>query len=153
MEDATISWDEDDDPLQIFAEIRTMMIRRGEAKRSGPLSPEAFFNNLRTALREAVLSRTANPEGWLTNTPVFEMVADGWMITDGGIEVRGHGIVIRRDQYPHNVPGRERASYRVGAAPDHLDSATWDFAAERGGSYLTGPIDEPWGSYAPGTPF
>lgn len=145
MEDEFVAWDEDDDPLQVFAEILEMMVRRGEARRSGPLSPTTFFRNLRTAVEEAIRSRSADPVGWLTTTPVLEMITDDWMITTGGVEVREHGLVIRRDQYPHDVPGQERTGYRVGAAPGYLDSAIWDYAAERGSFYFTGPTtDDPW---------
>ncbi|SOE69907.1 hypothetical protein SAMN06296378_2089 [Salinibacterium xinjiangense] len=126
MEDESVVWDEDDDAVQVFAEIRQMMIRRGEARRTGPLSPMAFFKNFSEATQEATWSRSGSPEGWVTDTPVLEMVEEDWMITNNGIEVRDLGIVIRRDQYPHNVPGQERTGYSVGSAPDHLDSSTWE---------------------------
>lgn len=144
MEHEPIVWGEEDDPLQIFTEVREMLIRGGEAKRTGPLSAEAFFRNLRSTVEQGTLSRSAQPGGWLVATPVLEMIAEDWMITVGGVEVRDRGVVIRPELYPHNVPGQERTSYRVGAAPAELDGSIWDYAAERGSGYFTGPLDEPW---------
>lgn len=144
IEDEPTIWTEGESAVEVFSAIRELMIRRGEARRTGPLSAEAFFRNLSASVEQATLSRSGHANGWLQNTPLLEMVTDGWMITNGGVEVEGHGLVIPRDLYPHDVPGAQRTSYRVGAAPSGLDGPTWDFAAERGIHYFTSWNQDPW---------
>lgn len=152
IDDEPTVWAEEDDAVQVFTAIQELIIRRGKARRTGPLSAEAFFRNLTSTVEQATLSRRGDPGGWVQGTPTLEMISAGWMITADGVEVQGEGLVIPRDLYEHEVPGQERSPYRVGAAPAGLDGPTWDFAAARGKHYFTSRNPDPW-SNSWDTPF
>jgi hypothetical protein len=137
-ESTSVEWPEEVDPAAVFFELQQSMIRNGFAPAANRLSTQRFFKNLRALLKAAMEARQDVKGHWLTGAPVHEMVFNGWIITEAGVEILGHGVPITPEQYPHGS-GRFRTRYKVGAPPADVDSYLWGHAAERGVKYFTVP--------------
>ncbi len=128
-------WDIDMDAVSLFLELRRKMVQAGRGELASRLSVKSFFENLRSGLDDAILGREHADGAWLSGEPVYEVISDGWVITDSGLEVRGYGVVIERDAFG----GFDRTTKRedaAGEAPEGLDSELWEVAKEAGASHL-----------------
>ena len=134
-DDEFVFWDADMDAVSLFHELRRKMVQAGRGELASRLSVKSFFDNLRSGLDDAIVGREHADGAWLSGEPVYEVIADGWLITDRGLEVRGHGVVIERDEFA----GFDRTSERednVGDPPEGLNSELWERAKEAGADHL-----------------
>ncbi len=90
--------------------------RRWPWQASRELNVASAMRNLHETIRVAVEARHAALNVWLSGATVSEYVADGWMVTEQGLEVREHGLVTQ--------PGDLRL-----AATTHSPTMDWPAAA------------------------
>ena len=104
-----------------------------------------MFSNLASVLHDAILARHADDDAWLTVSPVVEMVADGCMINEEGIEVRGLGVVANRSEfgrYSPTVVTKVIGETLPEVAPAGIDSDVWAAAIDRArGHFLRSPLE------------
>ncbi|MEK8229382.1 hypothetical protein NKG05_30925 [Oerskovia sp. M15] len=126
-----VSWSTDDEPTGVFADLIDNMIATGFGPEAKALEVAAAIGHLTAALSAAVAARRADETSWFTSTPLLELVADGWALTQDGLEVRDHGLVLReRDIAALRGKGTKGAEV---PAPEGLDP--------RSGRWQSG---EPW---------
>jgi hypothetical protein len=139
-EPTTVVWLPDNDILEALATLKDGMVANGERDAAASFSATMLFTNISSLLGDAVAARQGDGAAWLSGRPVIEMVRDGWIATEGGIEVRGHGTVAHRKMFGSYALGSNRiVNQRVSREPpDGLHAETWRVSVERAGRYYRG---------------
>lgn len=132
--------------VQLEEALQTLqeeLVKEGEAAVWKHVSPEALLHNISEFLVAAAAGRNADDGAWLSGEPAREMVAEGWIITDAGLEVRGHGLLVPRTDLGARDPRNNMISAaRVDpSAPDGLDQETYTVAVTRAKQSLLRPND------------
>ena len=134
-------------PEAVVDDLYEALVRAGLAPIARKMSAEALFQNLSVALRDALLRRRAASDEWDSTEPLIEMVSDGVLITDAGIEVRGHGLLVRRTAFGWYDPGDPEIGIygqSIPDRPDVIDEATWSELVKRGSYHLPEPDGDRW---------
>jgi vacuolar-type H+-ATPase subunit H len=141
-----VDWSPNMSATDVFDGLRLLLVRADQGAQARRLSPERFFAGLREALDQAVRRRQGNDDFWIQGSEVLESVAPGWLITDLGIEVEGHGVVIGRYTYGHwdwDEGGRtDWINGKTPTRPEGLDEATWSHAHNRGFAHFEEEEDD-----------
>lgn len=138
--DITAHWNETlslDDALR---SLNDELVKRGAVHLAKAFSPDALFRNIGLFLVAATAGRNADTDAWLSTSPAHELIIDGWIITERGIEVRGRGVVVPRYKFGRFVPGTnsvqgEKVSL---TAPTGVDQATYSEALVRAKPFMLG---------------
>lgn len=151
----TVNWNKAislDDALRA---LNDDLVRRGAVHVSKYFSADALFRNVRSFLQAATAGRNADADAWLSTSPARELVVDGWIITERGIEVRGRGVVVPRQHFGRYIPGSnsvqgERISL---TAPPDVDQAIYSEALMRAKPFMLGnPFPGRASDFAPRLP-
>jgi hypothetical protein len=133
---AEVEWDEtSDDAAQALALLQREMVANGSGTASTRISAHAFFENLRNVLEDAIKAREGDTSAWLSGGRVFELVSDGCVITEKGVEFRDVGIPIQ----PRNFSLFGTASAgdaRNIERPVSISEEVWDHAITRARTYF-----------------
>lgn len=90
---------------------------------------QTLLTNLRDAVDTAIAGRSSSaawPDG-----RIWEWIADGWVITDKGVEVRGYGIPLPITNFPtREVMGARKIPGTGYERPEWADESRWDFATK-----------------------
>lgn len=146
---SSVTWQEGQTPEDVFAALKDEMVKDGHGAAARKMSVERLFGNLGSLLTDATSARQADDGAWLSGARVREMVADGYVITDAGIEVRGHGIAAEPSEFGRYEHGKVVGSNVPALGPNPTDLDVWDGAVARGRGYFTVRQFGLWG--APGT--
>jgi hypothetical protein len=136
-----VDWSSDATIIDVLEELRQSMIRDHDAGRlAATLRPEAIVQNLHETLALAVRRRQGGTT-WITGSPVFELVAPGWVITQAGVESEEHRrVVIEASAYEHFEPdlpwGAGFISEHMPAMPTWVDPDDWARGRTRGAIYF-----------------
>ncbi|MGC5222557.1 hypothetical protein ACPW96_08155 [Micromonospora sp. DT81.3] len=139
------TWTADRPVADAFAELSQELVTIGERSAAHALSAEAVFRNVGSVLFDAVAGRQGDDSSWTQGEPVFEMVAEGWIVSTAGIEVRDHGVVLEASQFgSYGRPGYGSQSNRVHgeniptAPPSGLDVGIWERAIKQARPHILG---------------
>lgn len=90
----TLEWKE----AETFSDFITRLLEELQRQALGAEAKRLDFatvvQNLHSLLHDAVSARRHDGGAWLSGASVRELLADGWVHTDAGIEVQGHGLAI-----------------------------------------------------------
>lgn len=90
---------------------------------------QVLLTNLRNAVDTAIAGRSSSTS-WPSGR-VSEWIADGWAVTDEGVEVLGKGIAIPIASFPdHDYMGTRRIPEVGYEQPDWADPALWTLAVD-----------------------
>lgn len=131
---ARAAWRPGMSPADALDELITSMQRVGYAGAASDVRPD-LFDQLATALHEAMLARSEPSQAWIRGR-LYEWLIDGWAITDEGLENReGHGLA--KEVFPDPgldalAAGRRTPVKRFEpASPAGVDPDFWELAIER----------------------
>lgn len=135
-----VVWDEEAGAREVFAALKDAMIAAGHGAEAGELSATSFFANCSSLLRDAIAARQHDQDAWLSGSPAVELINTDWVVTEAGIEVRGHGIVAERELFGHYAMGtNRRVGDKVPSDPPHgLERSLWEVACRRASASLLG---------------
>lgn len=95
-------------PLQnVLQSLSDQLVGSGAARMTKAVSPDALFRNVALFLDAAAAGRNGDTDAWLTTAPAHELVFDGWIITENGVEARGHGVIVPRFKFGRRIPGTD----------------------------------------------
>jgi hypothetical protein len=149
-EATAVDWVPDWTPEQVFDELQESMVRSGLATLGSSMSAEALFWNLSYVLGDALLSRRAAPGAWHSTTaPVIEMVLEGCVMTDDGIEILDHGLVVKRSDFGFYLPSDPKIGgydESIPPRPESVNAALWNELIRRGEFHYRRPDPNalPW---------
>ncbi len=153
--DIAVNWNKDVSLDDALSQLNDELVRRGAAHLRDSFSPEALFRNIRSFLEAATAGRNADVDAWLSTSPARELIVDGWIITERGIEVRGRGILVPRQYFGRYARGTNRVEgERVSlTAPEGVDPAIYSEALVRAKQFMLGnPFSGGANSLAPRLP-
>jgi len=153
--DIAVNWNKNVSLDDALSRLNDELVRRGAVHLRNSFSPDALFRNIRSFLEAATAGRNAEVDAWLSTSPAHEFIADGWIITERGIEVRGRGVLVPRQYFGHYVRGTNRAQgERVSlTAPEDVDPAIYSEALVRAKAFMLGnPFPGGANSLAPRLP-
>ncbi|MEU4360350.1 hypothetical protein [Promicromonospora sp. NPDC023987] len=135
------NWSPEDSPSEAFVRLDKEMIRQGFGPDAKVLEPAVALRNLSYALKSAVAARRSEDGAWLSGASLLEVLADGWALTERGLEVKGHGVVVDHRRWPPATGGFWNPDGVPPTRPSEFDPATWDVALEHGHSWF--PLGRP----------
>lgn len=122
------TWKPVDSAEEVGLRLREQLEHAGRWKGTGTLDWPMALRNLKSSLDLAIRSRRRDGTGWLTGA-LYEMVGEGWAITDAGVERAGYGIVLPESEFPDFYgEGRahmERMKNWPPKAPDFTEQDLW----------------------------
>ena len=126
--------------------LRTLydeLVNRGAVHTAKAFSADALFLNIGRFLAAATAGRDGDPDAWLSTSAAHELVADGWIITERGIEVRGRGVLVPRFRFGTYVSGTNTVTGRKLSlsAPEGVDQAIYSEALVRAQPFM---LDRPF---------
>ncbi|WP_406636930.1 hypothetical protein [Pseudarthrobacter quantipunctorum] len=124
-------WHPGEDPVEVFRGLMDDMVRSGRGSEKNRLKIRNAFTNLASTLKEAVSSRRGD-ESWQSGGSVGELISDGWILTENGVEARGHGIVATPAELSPPSSVTERQAWKLPDKPEWADSDVWKTAMQRG---------------------
>ncbi|WP_142057754.1 hypothetical protein [Pseudarthrobacter sp. B4EP4b] len=124
-------WHAGDHPTDVFRRLMADMVRSGRGNDTKRLKIGNAFTNLALALKEAMSARRGD-ESWQSGGSVIELLTDGWILTENGVETRGHGIVATPPQFTPPFSASERQAWRLPDKPKWADPEVWKVAMQRG---------------------
>ncbi len=132
----------DDLTASMDAELR----RRGFAPEADAVQWPVLFERLRYAIEAAVAARRHDEDAWLS-APLIELVDVGWAVTDAGLEVEGHGLVLSSDAFPDRPSPYQPKPDFSPPPPAWADPDVWAVAIRR--AYERHPMGPRIPGYAP----
>lgn len=153
--DVMFNWNKAVSLDDVLRALNDELVRRGGVHVSKRFSADSLFRNVRSFLEAATAGRNADADAWLSTSPARELVVDGWIITERGIEVRGRGVVVPRQHFGRYIPGSnsvqgERISL---LAPPGIDQAIYSEALVRAKPFMLGnPFPGRANDFAPRLP-
>lgn len=128
----------------VLKALHDSLIAQGAAAGAKLYDAKVLLENISAFLDAATAGRQDDPDAWVSKGPSYELIAPGWMVTDRGIEVRGHGLLVPRKAFGTYARGYSSQSNRVtgadipAAPPGDLDQDTYKFAIQRASRFLLG---------------
>lgn len=138
-----VEWSPNDDPVAVFGELRSEMVRNGYGPQSQRIDVGALFANLRQGIADAVAGRRGDADSWQSASPLLDVVSSEWVVTSSGLEHRSHGIVAPKGEIGTAViPGAK--PFSPPPAPEWAESESWDEIIMRARRRIRGS-DSIWG--------
>lgn len=131
------TWKPDEPAERVGMRLREQLERAGRWRGEGTLDWPLALRNLQDSLGLAIRSRRKDGTGWLSGA-LYELVTEGWAITDDGVERAGYGVVLPEDEFPdvyaEGSAAMERRENWPPKAPQYTDQGVWDAVLQRGQS-------------------
>ena len=124
-------WHPGEDPIEVFRQLMDDLVRSGRGNDKNRLKIGYAFTNLALTLKEAMSARRGD-DSWQSGGSVRELLSDGWILTENGVEARGHGIVATPGQLVPPFSISERQAWKLPDKPEWADSDVWETAMQRG---------------------
>ncbi|WP_183407971.1 hypothetical protein [Nocardioides pocheonensis] len=132
---ASIRWRHGQTAGEALDELITDMQTAGHTSAAARVGSEVF-SNLADALEQALSARAGEDDGWITG-PLDEWIADGWAVTESGLESRDGGLRIPAAAFPDarfeavSAATKEPPKKFDPDVPDDVDPDLWACAVER----------------------
>ena len=147
---SSVTWQKGQAPEDVFASLQEQMVKDGGGPAARRMSVQGLFGNLASVLTDATSGRQADEDAWLSGSRVREMVADGYIITEAGVEVRDYGIVVRPEHFGYyDNFGNVLKSSVPDLPPNGIDLEIWATVVERAQGYF---VTRPLGFYGVSNP-
>ncbi|MDR6989121.1 hypothetical protein J2Y66_003636 [Paenarthrobacter nitroguajacolicus] len=128
-------WHVDEDPTDVFHRLMERMVRAGRGGDKNRLRIADAFRNLAIVLKEAIAARRGD-ESWQSGGSVVELISDGWVLTENGVEVREHGIVATPKELTKPFAIEDRQKWSLPEKPEWAELDVWEKSMERGSREL-----------------
>lgn len=120
-----VEWSPDEDPVAVFGNLRSEMVRHGYGPQSQLLDVETLFKNIRMGIKDAVAGRRGDAGSWQSPAPLLDVISPEWVVTSSGLEHRMHGLVAGKEKIgTETIPGGR--SFSPPPTPEWADADSWD---------------------------
>jgi hypothetical protein len=121
----TAIWGPEERLADAFDRFRGEMVAHGYGPAFNQMTPSDVLRHVVRALDEGLSGRRGDEGAWRSASPLREVVTDGWVLTDAGLEVRRHGVVLEASSAPSPL-----VEWRPDP-PEGLDPELWKAAVLR----------------------
>jgi hypothetical protein len=150
-------WEPGDSPAEVADRLIQALQNAGRWHGPGTLDWPLALRNLHRALELAVTSRREGEAigSWRLHGALYELIGEGWAITEAGIENKALGkVVLPESDFPatRHKPWGKPADQWPPEQPESVTSEEWDRVLRHGerrlpvdhGPLATSPIWTPW---------
>ncbi|MCK2035680.1 hypothetical protein KZC51_05980 [Microbacterium sp. SSW1-49] len=124
------NWDEADDPIEVFARLRSEMVRVGYGPEARGLNLDRMFRLFKLGLEEGMAGRRGDDGSWRSRGKLLDVISDDWVVSELGVEHREHGIVV--DAPVLSARSSVQNPYVAPPVPEWAEGAAWKLAIGRG---------------------
>lgn len=126
-----VEWRPDQPARDVGVSLATRLQTANRWNGPETLAWDLAIENLMRTLSVATKATRHDPDGWALHGPVFELVGDGWALTEAGVERPDQGYLLPDTAFPgHTFLPRNRPEFHP-PKPEWADPAEWDRVIRR----------------------